>query len=1070
MTTIPLTPGQEGIWIQDSLGRGAAYHVPFAYAIGHGLDPDRLVRSVETVLDAHVAFRMRVRSDGGRPFGWASEPGTGARVERRRVHAHEVDRVLDELADRPFDLAHDLPVRALLLEAEDRHVLAVVVHHLVFDDWSMDLVLEEVARCYRDGASAAPPSDDEILPTHLRAWQEELQARGPGRDDRIARRARAFADPPARLDLPRRETSGSGPDVGGAHATSTVDLTTSAAVRDLAAAHACTEYVVHLAAWATLVAFHGQHDDVAVGTPLAQRSRPGAGDLVGYFLDTLVVRPHLPGHRTFDDVVESTRDAFFDALEASTEMAYEEVARAVTGREPDGPLFTVWFAWQPPGDGLVLEDVADVRRIDLPTRTAKFDLALFVEPTDEGLRLHLEHRADAVDTATAESLLRRYGRLLREVTGSPGTPLAQIDLLDDAEERRLLDLGRGPDAGRGPVAHQLDEPILRWARARPDDPAVLHEGRTTTYAELLDQASRWTAALVSRGVAVGDVVGVSVPRSPDMVAAVLGVLGAGAGYVALTLDHPAARLRHVVTDCAVRVALTGEDVGVLPALGVETIDRPALDRPALDEAPLPVPEVARRPAGEALAYVTYTSGSTGRPKGIRMTHQAVGNLLDWQERTYPGIGAGDRTLQFASLGFDVSAQEIFGTLQTGGTLVLISEEQRNAVHRTMRLVQEHEVSRLFMPAPALLEATAGAVAQGVAPASLRVVVSGSEQLVVTDALRAFFRSVPAARLHNEYGPSETHVATMYAAAQDPDTWPAWLPIGAPVGATCVHLLDDHGRLMPPGAVGEVYLSGPGLAQGYAGMPVATARAFVPHARGTGPGERAYRTGDLARYTEDGALEYLGRRDSQVKIRGFRIELEEVRTVLDAADGVAQAYVTTRGAGGHAELLGYWRRSGEGGTTEEDLRRHLADHLPPAMLPARLYEVESFPLTPNGKIDARALEDRWARTDVEREPVAPADDPLVAAVASSIASVLERPAVGPTSDFFDLGGNSLLANRLVWTLAADGVAAVTLRDVMDGRTATAIAHRARPVEVETTRADTAQAHERLDTLMRDLEDV
>lgn len=1076
MTQIPLTPGQQGIWVQDSLGMGSAYNVAFAYRLGRGLDPRRIVAAVENVLGAHAALRTRIRLQKGNLTATISAPGTGIEVARRCVEVEEAPGILLRSWQEPFNLSEDLPVRALLLDVGDHHVLSVTVHHIVFDDWSMGICLDEIAACYRLGPVAAPDPDDSKLSQHLTRWRSEIEAAGPAREHTLRRRAESFDDTPERLDLPSPLSSHvSSDDRQGASQHAVVDPPTAQAIRALAAENGCTEYMVYLTAWAALVSVYTQNSDVAVGTPFAQRSRTGAEDLVGYFLDSLVLRQRLDEDATFADTVAVMRETFFDAIDDSSLVSYEDVVRAIRGRDPTTPLFTTWFAWQRSDADLHLEGV-DVKRIEVPVAVAKFNLALFVTHDDDRLRLDLEHALSAYDGATARSILRHYVWLLEQVSRHPGIRLAELNLLTETELEDLRRWGRGPATGSRPPTSHVDALVWAQAVAHPDALAILHGDSTMTYSALARRASQWTDVLREHGVRPGQIIGIAMDRSPELVAAILGVLRAGAGYVALDLNDPVERLRYVVADSDVRLVVSDNFAGSVDELGFSFLDPSDLT----DQEPSG--KLVERPSVEStLAYVTYTSGSTGRPKGIQMTHGGLENLLHWQRETYPDVALGTRTLQFASLGFDVSAQEIFGTLQTGGTLVMISKDQRDAVHDIMRIVRDARVERLFMPGPALLEAVASAVALALKLRDLRIVVSGSEQLVATDTLRAFFIDcAPSARLFNEYGPSETHVATMYAADSDPTVWPTWMPIGAPIGGTEVRVLDAQGRRTLPGSIGEIHLSGLGLAQGYTGMPAATAAAFIPDTHSSTPGARTYRTGDLARYDSSGVLQYLGRRDSQVKVRGFRIELEEVRTILDSAHGVAQAFVTATGHPNKTQLIGYWRRQAGSDVTEGLLRAFLADHLPGYMVPAALREVDHLPLTKNGKVDSRALAAQWEVAahypggdleDDESQDV----DPLTAAVASTMAEVLECDQLKPWDDFFSLGGNSLLANRLVWMLVASKVAHVTLRAVMEGRTPRRIAAVAQSITRLSDSTDAAphrdkeQTRRRLEDLMMSLED-
>ncbi|MFD4636341.1 amino acid adenylation domain-containing protein [Lentzea sp. NPDC058436] len=1032
-TAPALTPsaGQVGIWIQDRMGAADAYNVSFAYRLDSSLDVAAVTAAVQESIGRHEVFRTVFREVGGEVAALVAADPPPLDFHRARIGPDDVGAVLESSWRTPFDLTSDRLVRVRLLDVDgDHHVLSFTVHHIVFDDWSMGVLLDELAELYRDGAPPpSPVNDGDAMAAH-RSWAAARRSHA-SHQARLDVAAGALADAPERLDLPRRKSDSTAQrGWSGASSEAVLDEDVAAGVRAAAMKAGCTEYVLYLAAWATLVGIYAQHDDITVGTPVADRLGRGTTDLVGYFLNTLVVRQHVHAELTFTDVLEATRDAFYGAVE-NADVPYEDVVHALSGRRenPAAPLFSVWFALDDATSGLTLDGVA-VERIAVPTTAAKFELALYVSLGATGHQLAVEYSSTLYDAAVVDGMLRHYRRLLGLVVGDPDVRVRDITVLGDDEVAAL----RRWERREGPrqVPGHLHAEFTATALREGERVAIEHAHTSVSYAELKAASDGIAARLRAAGVTPGTVVGVSVARSPAMVAAVLGVLATGAGYVALDPAHPASRLDHMIADSDVRVVVTDEaSAGPMSAFGVVTI--PA-EGTGATEAVVPV---AANP--KDLAYVTYTSGSTGKPKGIRMSHGAVWNLLDWQRRHYASIGRGHRTLQFAALSFDVSAQEIFGALCTGGVLVLIDQHERDAVHDVMRVVRDRRVDRVFMAAPALLEAVESAVALDVVPDRLRVLVSGSEQLVVTEALRTFLtRLHPDARLFNEYGPSETHVATMYQAPADPARWPAWMPIGTPVGDTEVRLLDAHGRRTPPGSVGEICLAGPGLADGYSRLPATTARAFVPDPHGTGPGARMYRTGDLARFLPGGDLEFLGRRDSQIKIRGFRVELEEVRAVLDAAAQVAQSFVMVTARAGQNVITAFWSRvPGVAG----DPWAHLHDHLPSYMVPARLVEIGEFPLTAHGKVDQRALlaahpdDDTTGPRTTRAEPTG---DPRSLAVAGAMAAVLGRESVGEHDDFFELGGHSLLANRLVWTLESEGIAAVTLRAVFDGRTAARIA--------------------------------
>ncbi len=1066
---VALSEGQIGLWIQDQLGAGGAYNVSFAYRLGRTLDVDAMREAVLAAVARHQAFRTVFRESDGTVVGQVLADPPPVEVNLEWATQADADQRLRASWTTPFELSAERLVRVLLLDVEsDHYVLSFTVHHIVFDDWSMGLWLDELEALYaaqRGGGSRMTTEPDDTRMGAYQRWANERRA-SPDRGRRLEAAVELLSEVPQRLDLPRRKVEPGSASWQGSAVEAVLDVGVADRVRAVARASGCTEYVLYHAAWATLVSIYSQHPVIAVGTPIADRLGVNADALVGYFLNTVVVRHDIRDENTFADVLVSAREAFFQGVE-NADASYEEVVRSLASsrEDPTAPLFSTWFALDDATSDLTLDGVT-VERLEVPVSTAKFELALFVSLGRPRHRLVLEYMSALYDRSTMESMLRHYIALLDVVTTDPAIRVRDIDILDTAEREVLERWGaRGATPGE---SKNIAAEFARTARTFPQHMAVEHGDVQLTYSALHRMVDAVSAHLRAVGVGPGDVVGVAVGRSPAMVAAVLGALTAGAAYVALDPGYPRARLNHMVADCGVRVVLadrsTADRIGELGIPVMIPVDAATV--------PLGEPTPSDQLSPTALAYVTYTSGSTGTPKGIRMSHAAVWNLLGWQQQHYASVGRGHRTLQFAALSFDVSAQEIFGALCNGGVLVLIDQAERDAIHGIMALVRDRRVDRVFMAAPALLEAVESAVALGVVPDRLRVVVSGSEQLVVSDALRTFFQALPPdARLHNEYGPSETHVATMFEAPADPTLWPTWMPIGRPVGETEVRLLDAHLRLAPPGSVGEICLSGPGLADGYSGLPRATAQAFVPDPYSAHAGARMYRTGDIARFLPDGSIEFLGRRDTQVKIRGYRIELEEIRAVLDAVGPVAQSFVMLSDQAGQSAIAAFWvRRAGEQSADDVDVVwKHLREHLPSYMLPAHLIEVPAFPLTPHGKVDQRAL------VATHLDPVGlvahvhtpdPSGDPLALAIVAVMARILDRADLGEHDDFFAFGGNSLLANRLVWTLEVEQTAAVGLRAIFDGRTAVGIAALALPPRPRgvPSRAQAASVSETLSSLI------
>jgi amino acid adenylation domain-containing protein len=647
---------------------------------------------------------------------------------------------------------------------------------------------------------------------------------------------------------------------------------------------------------------------------------------------------------------------------------------------------------------------------------------------------------------TVAGLARQLARLISALAAAPGEPVTEHDLLSPDERELVLNTWNG-----AALAVEDGIPAHRWferqAAATPDAVAAECGGEPVTYAALDRRAEAVAQVLAAAGAGDGTFVGIAVRRSIAMLAAVLGTLKAGATYVPLDLSHPAERIAMILEDTGAPLILTdATSRELLPPTGARPIE--VADLPDRPTGGFRSADLRAGTTPEPVAYVTYTSGSTGRPKGILMPHRAVSNLVAWQLDRYRPWPPGYRTLQFASLSFDVSFQEIFSTFASGGTLVLITEAERRDLYGLVRLLNRERIQRLFIPSVALQQVAEGYRADGELPSTLETVIAGSEQLMITDDLSEMFSHLPGCRLHNEYGPSETHVTTEYPLSPDPATWPARVPIGRPIANSRVYVLDDRRRPVPPGSRGEVYIGGPGLARGYLERPEQTAAAFIPDPLAERAGARLYRTGDIARHLPDGNLEFLGRADSQVKIRGFRVELGEIEASLDGCPGVRSAFVTVHGAdSAHRRLVAYVVPGDGASPGPAELREFLARRLPEYMLPAAFMFLDGFPLTVNGKIDQRRLPAPQFGGPGRAASYIPPRDDTERMIAAEVTRLLGTPQVGLHDSFFELGGYSLLAAELVRTVRKRFAAELPLADFYQQPTVAGLAGQVRASQAQ-----------------------
>ncbi|MFB6393031.1 amino acid adenylation domain-containing protein [Polymorphospora lycopeni] len=1038
---LPASYAQQRLWVLHQLDPDStAYNFPLVARLRGTLDTDAFTAAVRDVVARHEALRTLVVTHDGRPVQRVVPAADAVpAVDLRDVTAAELPTVVRAAASRPFDLATELPVRLTIARlAPDEHVVVILLHHVTTDEWSDGPFLRDLGVAYAARLGGTAP-DRPPLPVQYAdytLWQRELLGDPADPASRAARQLafwrETLAGAPQRLELPADRTPA--PDTTGAAGGETsIELDPAAVrvLRRLAQQTGASMFMVGHALVAALLHRLGAGTDIPLGAPIAGRTDEALDDLVGFFVNTLVLRTDVGGDPGFTELLTRVRAADLAAF-ANQDVPFEAVVRDLNPERTagDNPLFQVMVVHRNRGDD----------RLDLPgltatpepyaTGTARFDLVFsFVEQADgESLSVTLGYRADVFEPATVEAIGRRLARLVDAVAADPAAPLHTADLLDDAERRHVLhDLNA---TGRPVAEATLPDLFAARVAERPDAVAVVDAAGELTYAGLDAAANRIARLLLRDGVRAGDVVGLAVPRSAPMVAAILGTLKLGAAYLPLDLTHPADRLAYMLTDSGARTVLSTMDAP-LPDAAVHRI---VLDAPAtaaelagLDGGPV---TEARPPAGlDHAAYVIYTSGSTGRPKGVVVSHEGIASLAATAVDRM-GVTADSRVLQFASVGFDVTVFDLVMSLCVGGRLVLISDEARVADHALTDFLAAHAVTHMILP-PSLLSA----LPEECELPDGGVVLVGTET-VPPDLVRRLTRRQ---RVFGAYGLTEATVnSTLWAAEPG---WAAAVPIGRPDPNTRVYVLDPYLRPVPSGVVGELYVAGRGLATGYLGQHGLTAQRFVADPYGPA-GARMYRTGDRARWRTDGNLDFLGRTDDQVKIRGFRIEPGEIEAALAGHPDVAQAAVVADRSGPVTRLAAYVVPAGTAAPDPAALRDHVAARLPEYMVPAAVTVLPGpLPLTPNGKLDRRALPapDFGAATG-GRAPATAREELLCRLVAD----LLHLPAVGADDDFFALGGDSIVAIQLVGRARREGL---TIRPaaVFTARTPAGLAAVARDAE-------------------------
>ncbi|GBD49890.1 non-ribosomal peptide synthetase [Methylopila sp. Yamaguchi] len=1032
----PLSFAQQRLWFLHRFDPSdAAYNSARAFRIVGDLDADALERAFRCLLARHAALRTRFStgSDGPRQTVLPEAPFAIDRVAA--IAASEVAAWAQESASAPFDLAAPPLLRVRLAPiAEGGSALLIVLHHIAVDAWSAELILADLERLYAAeivGRSSAPGPTRAIDAADHARWQRE-RFEGEAGEAAVRRwRDRFGAEAPPALVLPTDR-----PREAGRRAAGRVDRQLPpdlvAALRAFCRRERCTPFAVLLAAWQVLLGRLSGQEDFAVGAPAATRDRAELHDVVGFLVNTQVFRARLDPKLAFRDLCRRLRGESLAAL-AEADLPFELLLeRLGVERDPGRtPLFQTLFNFRARRDArpLKLEGLA-ATKVDLPPFGPQVELTLDVAADGDDVDIEIEYDATLFEAEAVEGWATCFLRLLKDLLASPDVALGAISFLDDARRRHVEDWGR-PATVVAPDGRFVHERIAARAAASPERPAVLFGDRTVARRELDRRANRIAEALVARGLGADDRVGVALERSPELIAALLGVLKAGASFLPLPLDWPEARIVEAAADAGASVVVTemrfADRLAGVPA--------PALLLDGSDAAGVAeAPPTAPRPHPDNLAYVLYTSGSTGKPKGVAVAHGPLAMHSAAAAAAF-GLSEATRELHVLSFAFDAAHERWLGVLGAGG-LVVLKEDEVWAPERTLAEIARLGVTNADLP-PAYLAAMAEHAASSGDPVPDGVAYSfGGEATSranferIRDALR------PRA-LINGYGPTETVMTPLAWRAEGAAAFAApYAPLGKPIGERRAYVLDGSLQLASPGTVGELYIGGEGLARGYLGRAGLTAERFAPDPFGA-PGARMYRTGDLARWDADGVLLFVGRVDEQLKIRGHRIEPGEVEAALLDLDGVTEAVAVAAEGPGGRRLIAYVAGTAEPGA----LASQLSQRLPEYMVPTRIVVLEALPRLGSGKVDRRALP---AVDWTDEGPRAAPEGAAETALAAIWGEVLGLPQVGATDNFFALGGDSILSLQVVSRARAKGLS-ITPRQIFERQTVRDLAAIATPVE-------------------------
>ncbi|WAN69719.1 amino acid adenylation domain-containing protein [Moorena producens JHB] len=1017
--SIPLSFSEERMWILDRLEPGnPAYNRPTNIRLTGSLKVNALERAINEIVGRHEVFRTSFPAVDGQPIQ-AIAPNLTVKlliIELSHLPSNEreteVKRIAVEEAQHRFDLSKLPLIQAKLLRlSQEENILLLTMHHIIFDGWSAGVLLKELAVHYEafttGKSSPLPPLP--IQYADFAIWQRQ-RLQGERLESQLAYWKKQLGGSLPVLELPTDRPRRPVQTFQGAKQNLLLPQNLSDSLKELSLRAGVTLFMTLLAAFQILLYRYTGEEDIIVGTPIAGRDSIEIEQLIGVFINTLVLRTQLNGNFTFSELLAQVREVALGAY-AHQDIPFEKLVEELQPERDlsHTPIFQVLFQLKNLPSQVVEVQGLRIDNCQLETGMAMLDLTLEIEEQSTGLSCLFKYNSDLFDATTIERMAGHFQVLLEGIVANPQQPVYQLPLLTETERHQLLVEWNdtATDYPQYQCIHQLFEEQVELT---PDAVAVVFEDKHLTYRQLNNRANQLAHYLRSLGVVPEVLVGICVERSLEMVVGLLGILKAGGAYVPLDPNYPVERLTYMLADSQVPLLLVKQKLqSGFPEREAQVV---CLDKDWSVISGYSKENLASLATSACLAYVIYTSGSTGRPKGVEIEHRSLINFAQ-ASRTEYGINKSDRVLQFASISFDAAAEEIYPYLLSGGTLVLRTEQMLSSVSTFWQTCRQWGITVLDLPTAywqQMMTELETAV-KGVFPESVRLVIIGGERALpwLVKNWQKLMDEVP--QLVNSYGPTEATVVTALHKIRASDTIQQEVPIGRAIANVQIYILDRHLQPVPIGVPGELYIGGVQLARGYLNRPELTQEKFIPSPFSNEPGSRLYKTGDLARYLRDGNIEFLGRIDNQVKIRGFRIELSEIEATLTEYPQVKEAVVIAReDIPGDKRLVAYFV-SGETVPTVSELRSFLKKKLPDYMVPSAFVTLESLPLTPNGKIDRRGLPapDISQASETTFVPPNTPTEELLGAIWSQVLGIEK---IGIDHNFFELGGHSLKATQVI----------------------------------------------------------
>jgi amino acid adenylation domain-containing protein len=1018
--SFPLSFAQQRLWFLDRLQPNTSlYNIPTALHLKFPLNVAALEQSLNEIVRRHETLRTTFAMINSEPVQVIAPPQKSPlRVIDLRIfpalgREYEAQRLASEEAQRPFDLERGPLFRSTLLQLDEAdYALLLTMHHIISDGWSINVLTRELGTLYAaySEGQPSPLPDLPIQYADFAQWQRHW-LQGERLKSLLDYWGKQLDGAPMMLELPTDRPRPPVQSFRGAVQGFTLSPVVLSRLKALSQQDGVTLFMTLLAAFNVLLHRYTGQADLVVGTPIASRNLTQLEGLIGFFVNTLILRLDLSGNPTFHELLSRVRDVTLGAY-AHQDLPFEKLVEELQPERSlsHNPLFQVMFTLdsfsgtdKPPAQSKSPAEAPHTPP-DTPASvtpvvngTSKFDLSLWMSETEKGLTGGLEYSTDLFDASLITNMIGHLQVLLEGIAANPSQRLSDLPLLTEAERQRLLVEWNATEA-EYPAEECLHELFESQVERTPDAVAAVFGDESLSYRELNARANQLSHHLQRIGVGPDVLVGIAVERSLEMLVGLLGIMKAGGAFVPLDPSYPKERLSFMLEDSQVSVLLTQSRLSDrLPACAAKVVYIDA-GREELERESRENPDAKVTP--QNLAYVIYTSGSTGRPKGVMVAHRGLSNMAEAQLKTF-GIGSQDRVLQFSSLSFDISIWDIVLALNSGATLCLESAESLRPGSGLTRLLRERGVTAMT-----LLPSVLATLSPEELP-SVRTVIAGAEVCPADVAARW----ASGRRFVNGYGPTEATIWATYADCQDGNRKP---PIGRPIANTQTYVLNSFLQPVPVGLPGELYIGGVGLARGYLHRPELTAERFIPHPFSRTPGERLYRTGDLVRRLPDGNIDFLGRVDLQVKVRGYRVELGEIESVIAEHPSVREVVVVAihESFGGEKRLVAYLVPAHPDVSLTGELRDYLRDRLPEYMVPQAFVVLEALPLMPNGKVARQSLPaPELIRPELAEKYVAPRD-----AVEERLAEIWEEvlglEQIGVNDNFFELGGHSLLATQVI----------------------------------------------------------